>query len=494
MKNTIKFFFISFLLSGTFGVAFADTSIHLKISTNSGFLYDHDITVTPCDSDNHGTMKTTAYCAVLQSGLSNNWSWYGTGAFLNSLGGISGFTSQDANGNPVYHYWNWSANGVGGMTGLNEYNLQPSDSILINFIDPGNITPISNSGGEPLMDEKSLNVSNLYNFNNEKAVAFLVKNQKKDGSFGDNIYTDWTTLALSPSDKYEKEKTKLKEYLLDNKLPKNSSLTDYERRAISLMSLGINPYSANGENYIEKIVAGFDGDQFGNIAEINDDIFALIVLENAGYNESDALIKSTLNLILTRQEENGSWDGNVDMTGAGMEAIEKFKNEKAVILALERGKKYLKEKQVSDGGFGNISSTAWTMEGILALGENPLDWKKHGNSPFTSLGSLQENDGGITGSTLENRIWQTAYASSVASGKTWNQIMQNFRKLPEVQPEPNTQIVSKENKEINQTPELKIKEIEKNPNITKKFENKIETPTPTNKNWFQRIIEKLFGI
>ena len=31
-----------------------------------------------------------------------------------------------------------------------------------------------------------------------------------------------------------------------------------------------------------------------------------------------------------------------------------------------------------------------------------------------------------------------------------------------------------ENKEINQTPELKIKEIEKNPNITKKFENKIK--------------------
>src|SRR3989338_11044181 len=139
MKKTIIFAtliinltFLSFL-----GVAYADTAIHLDIKTPTSTLYDQDITVSPCDSDNAGTLKITAYCAILQSGIQNDWNWaWAPGAFLNSLDNIAGYTTKDKNNNDVYHYWSWSLNSTEGTTGLNQYELQSNDLISLDFIDP----------------------------------------------------------------------------------------------------------------------------------------------------------------------------------------------------------------------------------------------------------------------------------------------------------------------------------------------------------------------
>ena len=48
---------------------------------------------------------------------------------------------------------------------------------------------------------------------------------------------------------------------------------------MALMSLGLDPYNTNGENYINKIISGFDRKQFGDASVDNDDIFALITLQ-----------------------------------------------------------------------------------------------------------------------------------------------------------------------------------------------------------------------
>ncbi len=86
MKNKITIIsLISLSALLLFNTAFADTTIHLDIESSTGSLFNQDITVAPCDSDNVGTMATTAYCAVLQSGVTSEWSWFGSDAFLKSI-------------------------------------------------------------------------------------------------------------------------------------------------------------------------------------------------------------------------------------------------------------------------------------------------------------------------------------------------------------------------------------------------------------------------
>ena len=62
------------------------------------------------------------------------------------------------------------------------------------------------------------------------------------------------------------------------------SVTDYERHAMALMTLGINPYNGTSVNYIQKIVDSFDGNQIGDPSLINDDVFAIFPLVKSGYS------------------------------------------------------------------------------------------------------------------------------------------------------------------------------------------------------------------
>jgi hypothetical protein len=186
------------------------------------------------------------------------------------------------------------------------------------------------------------------------------------------------------------------------------------------MSLGLNPYDTNNQNYVSQITKSFDGKQFGDPVEINDDIFALIVLQNSGYTQNDKMITDAINFIISKQTKDGSWSGSVDMTGAGIEALSAFSPTPGVGESLKNAKQYLKEKQKTDGSWSNISSTAWALEGIMANGDKVED------KTLEYLGENQDIDGGIINENLNNKIWQTSYILASLSDKTWNQIMQKF--------------------------------------------------------------------
>jgi hypothetical protein len=508
MKNQIfKIVLLSLAVFCFAGTVNADTSIHLSIKTATSTLYDADMTVAPCDSDNAGGMQITAYCAIRQSEIQNDWNWaWAPGAFLNSLGDISGYTSKDVDNNDVYHYWSWSLNGTEGATGLNQYELQTNDLISLDFIDPVEPTPPapSSTGGSlfattspspspsssssvapsPAPEPGTLPAPKPA-FDLKNAFAFIASQQKENGSFGEDLYTDWTALALASGNNQD-QTIKLIKYFGNSEMV-NPSLTDLERRAMALMALGLNPYATNGKNYIENIVAEFDGKQFGDANEDNDDIFALIVLQNAGYTQADKIITDDLNFILSRQKDDGSWDNNIDMTGAAIEALASLNKmqplptlplsgEEKIPNALAKAKEFLKQNQKDDGGWGNPSSTAWALEGVLALNEKPEDWVKNGNSPLDYLATLQDTDGGIKGENMQNKLWQTAYATSALSGKTWNQIMQKFEKpkIPAVKQSPKKfarTVLAKSNAVIEETP----------------------TEIPKN-SWFKNFLDKIFGI
>lgn len=387
-------------------------------------------------------------------------------------------------------------------------------------------------GGHPILPIKFVIKPT---FDLEKAINFIILEQKENGSFGEDLYTDWVAIALGGINASDLNKNILKKYLLENKLTNSASLTDFERRAIALMSVGLNPYETNNENYIKKIVENFDGKQFGNPEEDNDDIFALIVLLNAGFTQTEKIISDTINFILSRQKENGSWDESVDMTGAGIQALMSTAEKscflfgslsapagtalplgsptcetpqnKELFSAVSKAKEFLKQNQKNDGSWGNVSSTAWAMGGILALGEKAEDWIKNNNSPLDYLGVNQDIDGGIKNEYMQNKIWETAYVITALSGKTWNQIMQKFEK-PKEEIKLKTDVLEKV---VQESSIVKIvaKKLTKNKQLAENKKN-LEIKNPINqralvldslpkenkeiqkKNWFTRFIEFIF--
>lgn len=372
--------------------------------------------------------------------------------------------------------------------GIKEDYYFPTEVLTVNKPSSGGggSANISNSSGSS--SRSSFTPKGLFDL--DKALGFLVSNQKMDGSFGEDMYTDWAAVALSTSSKHALNKSVLEKNLTEKKL-QNASLTDLERHTLALMSLGVNPYNVNGENYIGKIIATFDGNQFGDSNEDNDDIFALIILQNCGFKIEDPMIKNSVKFILNRQKENGSWDESVDMTGAGIESLAVFKDTKEVDDALDEARQFLKQNQKEDGGWINVSSTSWAMEGIMALNEKISDWKNGNRDPFNFLGANQESDGGIIGpsillsdeAVLNIRTWETAYAINALSGKSWNQTMPHFEKPAITGAVLGTSVKAKPKIIANKKPLVAPVSIDPIKN---------ETANPPTQNWFMKLVNLAF--
>ena len=262
----------------------------------------------------------------------------------------------------------------------------------------------------------------------EKAIQFLIANQNDDGSFGKGaLFTDWTAIAFGAYGKESLAGEKIRDYLLEDISP-GSFLTDYERRAMALMSLGINPYTGTKTNYIQKITDGFDGIQFGNPNLVNDDIFALLVLLHAGYEASEDIIAKTVTFVLSSQQESGSF-GSVDMTAAAVQVLFLVSTKEGISSALLSAKEYLKIQQENTGGFGNLYSTSWVMQAMAVLGESNTSWVRNNNTSGDYLYSEQAEDGGVEelDTNMDNRIWATAYAIPASLQKSWGDILQDFK-------------------------------------------------------------------
>ncbi|HAQ02306.1 hypothetical protein A2467_01830 [Candidatus Nomurabacteria bacterium RIFOXYC2_FULL_36_8] len=320
-------------------------------------------------------------------------------------------------------------------------------------------------------------------FSTSKAFEFLSFNQKSDGSFGAPMYTDWVAIASKAGDNADL-KLKLTNYLKSNPID-GGVVTDYERRAMALMALGINPYNGTEVNYIKKITDSFDGVQFGDASLVNDDIFALIVLKNAGYTGSDEMINKDVNYIVSKQS-GGSW-GSIDMTGAGIQALRGFGNISGVSSSISSAENYLVSSQGTDGGFENNSSTSWALQALIDA--NSV------SKATDYLASGQQSDGGLENTIDETdvRVWSTAYAIPAVLHKTWSSILDNFSKQ-EVAPAPASSpsliqeikseivapaIVEEEKKDLEVLPKVEDKKIIK-PIVRQTTKPIIKTSATTN--------------
>ncbi len=317
---------------------------------------------------------------------------------------------------------------------VSENPVDENGKIIINFKEIGNynlgikedyyfptypivVKEISSGGGSSIIHNK---------IDIDKALAYLSSKQNSDGSFGSDLYTDWAGIAFSNTNL--SAKNKIINYFKNNSLD-SDILTDNERHAMALMSLGINPYSGTEINYIKKIVDSFDGEQFGDKDLVNDDIFAIFPLMKAGYSEYDKMIQDDISFILSKQEDNGSF-GSVDMTSAFIQAIENLDNIDGLSIAKEKAEEFLENSQKEDGGFENSFSTSWVILAINSLGGDVSNWEKDNLNPNDYLFSLQQEDGGLESLDKDenSRIWATSYAIPAASGVSWFDLMESFSK------------------------------------------------------------------
>ncbi len=266
----------------------------------------------------------------------------------------------------------------------------------------------------------------MCSFDLEKAFVFLESQQNADGSFGSSLYGDWSAIALSAGAR-GLSLDKVRSSVIGDSSGL-STATDYERRAMALMSLGVNPGTGTSVDYIQAIVSHFDGTQIGDPHLVNDDIFAILPLIRSGYSSGDTVIASIVAFIVSRQSDDGSWGQSVDLTAAAIQSLSLVPDVDGARGAINRARSYLVSRQRDDGGFGSSFSTSWSLQAIGAMGENGSAWIKPGGTPASSLCVLQANDGGIGPVTddAKSRLWATAYAIPAVMGKTWQALMGSF--------------------------------------------------------------------
>lgn len=165
-------------------------------------------------------------------------------------------------------------------------------------------------------------------------------------------------------------------------------------------------------DFVAELLDQHDGNQFGRSDLVNDDVWAIVGLNAAGYDGPE--VASAADYVESAQGPNGglghshgsSATPTVDDTAAAVMALAPRGREAFVDDALG----YLEEMQFTDGEHRacwplrsqaagspdpTAPSTAWTIQALVAAGEDPLAWSVDGRSPVDCLLSFQQSDGGF---------------------------------------------------------------------------------------------------
>lgn len=185
-------------------------------------------------------------------------------------------------------------------------------------------------------------------------------------------------------------------------------------RAKSLLAFaaaGVDPRAvplpdSGQRDLVDELLDWHRGGQFGGSGYVSDDIFALLALEAAGYE--DERTRSSADLVASTQGPDGGvgWEvqgsPSPEMTGASIQALAPRDRPGFVDDALG----YLEDTQNRTGphracwdeGSPDAGNTAWALLGLVAAGEDPRDWSVGGRTPIRCLASLQAPDGGFRSS------------------------------------------------------------------------------------------------
>jgi len=259
----------------------------------------------------------------------------------------------------------------------------------------------------------------------QRALTYLRENQDTDGTIGGTVVSGWTAMAFRAAGQKASNVSLGGATLWDGLLKASlTRVTDIERQIMAIRAAGGDPRSWQERNLVQDLKAHFKQGQFGEEALINDDIFGVLALLAADESIAATELRQGVNNIISWQEEKGSW-GNIDLAAAAIQALREYEargGDINVRLATEKARDYLKDQQDNTGGFSsNSASTAWGIQAILSLGEDPNDWSTSLNkTPWHAILDYQKDNGGISWKLSDQEsTFMTAYAVPALLGVPW---------------------------------------------------------------------------
>jgi energy-coupling factor transport system substrate-specific component len=267
----------------------------------------------------------------------------------------------------------------------------------------------------------------------ESAARWLISVQNSDGGWGASPESDssaaisgWVMLGLEASGRNPVDITRNGHspvgFLRDH-VDELSSSGDFARTILALEGAGVDPRSFGERNLVAALVKrrrvnGSFEDWPGSTA------FGVIALRAA---EATGGLNSSLSWLGKAQNDDGGWGdlpaspSTADGTGAVMQAMPDT-------TAAHGGLGYLRKAQRPSGGFAlggsgdvNSQSTAWAVQGMLAVGADPAGERSGGKSALDYLAARQASDGHYrySASSDQTQVWVTGQVLAATAGDSF---------------------------------------------------------------------------
>ncbi len=260
---------------------------------------------------------------------------------------------------------------------------------------------------------------------------WLESAQNDDGGFGSAPASDssaalttWAMLGLEAAGRNPFDVTNpAGESPLDflrGHLDEVSSPGDLARTIIALEGAGVDPRSFGGKDLVSILLKrrAANGSYAGWPGTTS---FSVIALRTAG---AEGGLDGTISWLARVQNDDGGWGdvpgqpSNADVTGSAMQALPNTK-------AAQSGLSYLRKHQRANGGFAlgasgsvNSQSTAWAVQGMIAVGADPATINSGGSSALDYLAARQADDGHYrySESSDQTPVWVTGQVLVAVAG------------------------------------------------------------------------------
>lgn len=265
----------------------------------------------------------------------------------------------------------------------------------------------------------------------DRAANWLEAAQNTDGGFGSApggdssaALTGWAMLGLeaagrNPFDVESSGRTPI-DYLRGH-LDEISSPGDLARTIVALEGAGADPRSLGGRDLVSALLKrrAANGSYVGWPGTTS---FSVIALRAAG---ADGSLDGTVAWLVKVQNGDGGWGdvpgqpSNADVTGSVLQALPDTK-------AAQSGLSYLRKHQHANGGFAlgaagsvNSQSTAWAVQGMIAVGADPAIIRSGGSSALDYLAARQADDGHYrySESSDQTPVWVTGQVLVAIAGE-----------------------------------------------------------------------------
>lgn len=250
----------------------------------------------------------------------------------------------------------------------------------------------------------------------DEAADWWLTDEDGDCVRGSPAQTDWAAIALAGAGEDPHEGSpSLVDQLERCGFSTDDATDDLARHVLAIAAVGEDPRDFDGEDWVEELRSRWAGTQFltGTRTDlVNDDVFAILALRAAGVGPADEHVQAAADFVLDSQNDDGGFAystgrdaSSTDLTGAALEALSAARvleddpdaREDAVDYLAQRAKQAAGcFEQAAGDGDPDVSSTGWTLLGLLATHHDPrsIRWAD-GASPWDCLRAAQTAEGGF---------------------------------------------------------------------------------------------------